>query len=106
MEKLYYSISEVAEILQENTSLVRYWANSFPEFIKPKRNAKGNRLFTNDDVENFKTVHHLVNNEGLTLEGVQKRMSNAPKVAVNQMKILSTLKSIREDLNEIRKSIK
>ena len=105
MEKLFYSMSEVAEILNENVSLVRYWANTFPKFIKPKRNAKGNRLFTPQDVINFNKIHYLVNVECLTLEGVEKRMSNEPKSVENQVKIFETLKSIREDLVEIRKAL-
>ena len=51
MEKYLYTIGEVAEILGESTSLVRFWANEFPKFIKPERNAKGNRLFKKEDVE-------------------------------------------------------
>ena len=51
MEKLYYTIGEAAEILGESTSLVRFWSNSFPKYIKPKRNAKGNRLFTAEDMD-------------------------------------------------------
>ena len=53
MEKYLYTVGEVAEILGESTSLVRFWANEFPKFIRPQRNAKGNRLFTKDDVETF-----------------------------------------------------
>ena len=59
MEKLFYRISEVAEIIGESTSLVRFWANSFPKQIKPKRNAKGNRLFTKEDVEMFKALYRM-----------------------------------------------
>ena len=51
MEKLYYTIGEAADILGESTSLVRFWSNSFPKYIKPKRNAKGNRLFTAEDLD-------------------------------------------------------
>ena len=59
MDKLFYRISEVAEIIGESTSLVRFWANSFPKQIKPKRNAKGNRLFTKEDVEMFKALYRM-----------------------------------------------
>ena len=54
MEKLFYSISEVADILGESVSLVRFWSNSFPKYIKPERNAKGNRLYTSDDIDVLK----------------------------------------------------
>ena len=60
MEKLYYTIGEVASILGESTSLVRFWSNSFEKYIKPHRNAKGNRLYTADDIELLKQVYYLV----------------------------------------------
>ena len=60
MEKYLYTIGEVAEILGENVSLVRFWSNEFPKFIKPQRNAKGNRLYTKEDIETFKYIHLLV----------------------------------------------
>ena len=65
VEKLYYTIGEVAEMLEENASLVRFWASSFPDFIKPARNKKGNRLFTQQDVTNFKFIHHSNGNDEL-----------------------------------------
>ena len=64
MEKYFYTVGEVAEIIGESASLVRFWSNEFPKFIKPQRNAKGNRLFTNADVEKFKQIHHLVKVSG------------------------------------------
>ena len=54
MEKYLYTIGEVAEILGESVSLVRFWSNEFSKFIKPQRNAKGNRLYTKEDVDKFK----------------------------------------------------
>ena len=69
MERLYYTISEVAQILGESVSLVRFWSNSFPKFVNPKRNAKGNRLYTKADLEALSQIHYLVKEQGLTLEG-------------------------------------
>lgn len=103
MEKLYYTIGEVAEILGENTSLVRFWSNSFPKFINPKRNAKGNRLFTADDLDCFKRIHLLVKEQGLTLEGAAKKLSAEKKKIDAQVKVLDSLKSIRSQLVEVRK---
>ncbi len=57
IEKLYYTIGEVADILNENTSLVRFWSQKFPEFIKPARNKKGTRLFTADDLAYFSIIY-------------------------------------------------
>ena len=105
MEKFFYTVGEVAEIIGESTSLVRFWANEFPKFIKPQRNAKGNRLFTEQDVKNLKTIHHLVKVEGLTLEGAGKRMKELISGDVDKMKVLDTLKQIRHQLTEIREGL-
>lgn len=105
MQKYFYTIGEVATILNESTSLVRFWANEFPKFIKPQRNAKGNRLFTEQDVKNLKTIHHLVKVEGLTLEGAGKRMKELISGDVDKMKVLETLKQIRQQLTEIREGL-
>lgn len=105
MEKYFYTIGEVAEILGESTSLVRFWANSFPKFIKPQRNAKGNRLFLKEDLETFKHIHLLVKVEGLTLEGAAKRLSGEKKDVINKARVLESLKSIRAQLDEIRKDL-
>ena len=105
MEKYLYTIGEVAEILGESTSLVRFWANEFPKFIKPQRNAKGNRLFTKEDVETFKHIHLLVKVEGLTLEGVAKRLKGEKKDVINKSKVLESLKKIRQQLEEIKDTL-
>ena len=102
MEKYFYTVGEVAEILGESTSLVRFWANEFPKFIRPKRNAKGNRLFSKEDVETFKHIHLLVKTEGLTLEGAAKRLAGERKNLINKAKVLESLTEIRKQLTEIR----
>ena len=81
MEKLYYTISETAEILGESASLVRFWSNSFPKYIKPFRNAKGNRLFTAEDIATLKQIHYLVKTKGLTLEGAAKQLGSERSAA-------------------------
>ena len=105
MEKYLYTIGEVAEILGENPSLVRFWSNEFPKFIKPQRNAKGNRLFTKEDVETFKHIHLLVKVEGLTLEGAAKRLKGEKKDVISKSRVLESLKSIRQQLTEIRSEL-
>lgn len=105
MEKFFYTVGEVATILGESPSLVRFWSNEFPKFIKPQRNGKGNRLFSKEDVETFKHIHLLVNVEGLTLEGVAKRLKGDRKDVINKARVLESLKSIREQLTEIRKEL-
>ena len=105
MDKLYYTIGETAEILGESTSLVRFWSNSFPRYIKPKRNAKGNRLFTAEDLECLKQRHLLVKEQGLTLEGAAKKMAADRKKVDGRVKALDSLKEIRRQLVEVKKSL-
>lgn len=104
--KYQYTIGEVAEILGESVSLVRFWSNEFSRHIKPKRNAKGNRLFSVSDVETFKQIHILVKVEGLTLQGAAKRLKGDDKVALEKSKVLDSLKAIRSQLVEIRSTLK
>ena len=105
MEKLFYSIGEVAGILGESVSLVRFWSNSFSEFIKPQRNAKGNRQFTAADVQTFKQIHHLVKDKGLTLDGAAQQLAADRKSVDKNVKAIESLKEIRAQLMEIKKNI-
>ena len=98
VEKLYYTIGEVSEILDENASLVRFWAGKFPDFIKPARNKKGNRLFTARDLANFKVIYYLVKERGMTLEGAAKRMKDNITGEDKRVEVISMLTSIKEKL--------
>ena len=104
MEKLYYTIGEVAGILGENVSLVRFWSNYFT-FLKPVRNAKGNRLYTKEDLETFRQIHMLIKDQGMTLEGASKKMAADRKKVEGRVKVLDSLKDIRKQLVEVRKSL-
>lgn len=104
-EKLYYTIGEVADLLGENTSLVRFWAQKFPDFIKPARNKKGNRLFTADDVSNFKLIYYLVKERGMTLEGAQNRMKDNKDGVDRRVDVIESLTSIKDRLQEIQKML-
>lgn len=105
MEKLYYTIGEAAKILGESTSLVRFWSNSFTKYLKPKRNAKGNRLYTKEDLEALKQIHYLVKEQGMTLEGAEKKMSADRKKVDSKVKVMDSLKAIRKQLVSVKKSL-
>ena len=105
MEKLFYTIGEVAGILGENASLVRFWTNSFENFLKPRRNAKGNRLYTREEIDTLKQIHLLVKEQGMTLEGAARRMTEDRKSVDSRVRALDTLKDIRAQLEEIRRSL-
>ena len=72
-DKLYYSMGELAEMFDVNTSLIRHWESQF-DILRPKRNKKGNRLFSPQDVESLKLIYHLVKERGMTLEGAKKAL--------------------------------
>jgi DNA-binding transcriptional MerR regulator len=76
LTKAYYSISEVAAMFDVNTSLIRFWHKEFGKYIKPKTNAKGNRMFTPKDVVNFSKIYQLVKIQGFTLEGAKKTLKS------------------------------
>ena len=104
--KFYYSVGDVAEILGENASAVRFWANSFPRFIHPVRNAKGNRQFRAEDVETFKRIHYLIKTQGMTLEGTAKALAREKKEGVDsRIKVLESLQQMRQQLVEIKDSL-
>lgn len=101
VEKLYYTIGEVSQELDVNASLVRFWAGKFPEFIKPARNKKGNRLFTAKDMANFKVIYYLVKERGMTLEGAAKRMKDNITGEDKRVEVISMLTAIKEKLQGI-----
>ena len=105
MDKLFYTIGEVAALLGENASLVRFWTNSFEKFLKPRRNAKGNRLYTQEDIDTLKQIHLLVKEQGMTLEGAARRLAEDRRSVDSRVKVLDTLKDIRAQLEEIRRSL-
>lgn len=105
MDKLFYSIGEAAEALDESVSAIRFWTTSFEKFIKPRRTAKGNRQYTPEELETLKQIKHLLKVEGLTIEGATKKLEAERSSVDKTVKALSSLKSIREQLVEIKKSL-
>lgn len=105
MAKICFTIGEVAEILGESTSLVRFWANTFPELINPMRNKKGNRLFSPDDVETFKKLHFYIKERGMTLDGAAKAMKHGAGSADNRADVALRLKNIRDMLQQVHDEI-
>ena len=104
VEKLYYSIGEVAEMFGVNTSLIRFWEKEF-DIIKPKKNKKGNRFFTKSDIENFNLIFHLVKEKGLTLRGAKIKLKENKEDAVNNYEVIKSLKEIRNLLLDIKESL-
>ncbi|MEG0807680.1 MAG: MerR family transcriptional regulator [Alistipes sp.] len=106
-EKLFYSMGEVAEMFDVNASLLRHWESQF-SVLRPKRNKKGNRLFTPQDVENIKLIYHLVKECGMTLEGAKKalRQHSTDDDVSRDAELTERLQRIRSLLVEVREDLK
>ncbi len=103
-EKIFYTIGEVAELFQVNTSLIRFWEGEFSQ-LKPKKNKKGNRLFTPADVKNIKLIYHLVKEKGYTLEGAKKALQEDISALNKTLKIKEKLQSIKNALLALQKEV-
>lgn len=105
IEKLYYSIGEVAEMFNVAPSLIRFWESEF-EVIQPKKNRKGNRQFTREDIENVRTIYHLVKEKGFTLQGAKEMLKNDSQAVKNKMEMLDSLRRIRQFLGDLREKLR
>ncbi|MDC9723693.1 MAG: MerR family transcriptional regulator [Urechidicola sp.] len=103
-EKRYYKIGEVAKAFEVNNSLIRFWEKEF-DILKPKKNKKGNRLFTATDLQNLKLIYHLVKEKGYTLDGAKKKMKQNPDSVVNNHEIILHLEKIKQELTNIKNQL-
>lgn len=103
-DKRYYSIGEVAKAFNVNASLIRFWDKEF-DILKPKKNAKGNRMFTPEDVKNLKLIYHLVKERGFTLEGARTHLKEGQKKTLDKFEIISRLEGIKVQLTNIKNEL-
>ena len=104
IEKLFHPIGEVAKMYKVNVSLIRFWEKEF-DILKPKKNKKGNRMFTKKDMENLDIIFHLVKERGFTLEGAKKKLKENKKDTIDTITIVKKLKEIRGFLTELRQEL-
>lgn len=103
--KLYYRIGEVAEMFHVNTSLIRFYEKEF-SMIKPHRNKKGNRLFTQNDIDTFHKIFHLIKEKGFTLEGAKLKLKEKGNSStLNNDEVLQSLLRMKRFLLELRKEL-
>ena len=100
-EKRYYGIGEVAKAFNVNASLIRFWEKEF-DAIKPKKNAKGNRKFTPEDIKNLQFIYHLVKERGFTLEGAKTHLKEEKKKTLSNFEIISKLEEVKDQLIKIK----
>ncbi len=103
-EKRYYGIGEVAKAFNVNTSLIRFWEKEF-DVLKPKKNAKGNRKFTPEDIKNLKLIFHLVKERGFTLEGAKIHLKENKKKTLENFEIIDKLQRVKAELIKIKEQL-
>ena len=99
-EKLYYSISEVSEMFELNASTLRFWEKEF-EVLKPHKNKKGNRLFTQKDLEQIAMIVDLVKHRGFTIQGAREQLKHSGG-ADRRAEVIARLQVIKSKLLELR----
>ncbi|WP_277111675.1 MerR family transcriptional regulator [Chryseobacterium taklimakanense] len=102
-DKLYYSIGEVAKAFDVNTSLLRYWEQEFP-ILRPKKNKKGNRYFTPEDLKNLKIIYHLVKEKGYTLDGARIALTTNSKIS-ETVTMIDRLEFVKAELQKLKDSL-
>jgi len=104
INKLYFPIGEVAKMFNVNASLIRFWEKEF-DIIKPQKNKKGNRLFTQEDVDNFHIIFHLVKERGFTLQGAKDKLKNNKEETIQQLEIIKSLTKVKDFLLQIKEEL-
>lgn len=103
-EKRYYNIGEVAEAFSVNTSLIRFWEKEF-DVLQPKKNAKGNRKFTPEDIKNLELIYHLVKERGFTLEGAKIHLKENKQKTFDRFEIIRKLETVKSELLKIKENL-
>ena len=104
IEKVYYTIGEVADLFDVNTSLIRFWEKEF-DILKPQKNKKVNRLFTKQDMEHLRIIYYLVKERGYTLQGAREKLKQNREDVEKNAEVVDSLIRIREFLSELKKAL-
>jgi DNA-binding transcriptional MerR regulator len=104
-DKIYYRVNELAKAFEVKASLLRYWEKEFSFLIKPKKNSKGERLFTKKDVDSFKLIFHLVKENGHTLEGAKKKLREKRQKVNKNFTVIERLEKIKTELIKVRDNL-
>jgi DNA-binding transcriptional MerR regulator len=106
-EKLFYSISEVSDMFELNASTLRFWEKEF-DFLKPTKNKKGNRLFTQKDIDSIAKIVELVKQKGFTIQGAREQLKNGAAETIspnNTAQVIAKLQKIKENLLNLKDSL-
>jgi DNA-binding transcriptional MerR regulator len=102
--KRYYSMGEIAKAFDVNQSLIRFWDKEF-DILKPKKNAKGNRMFTPEDVKNLQLIYHLVKERGFTLDGAKIHLKEGQQKTLDKFEIIRKLEAVKTQLLHIKEGL-
>ncbi len=103
IEKIHYSIGDVAKMFDVKASLLRYWEKEFYQYIKPFKNKKGNRYYTKNDIDIITYIYHLVKEKGLTIEGAKKILKQKNKDEIDtQAQVITKLIDVKNELLKIK----
>ncbi len=100
VNKMYYTMGEVAILFDVNQSLIRFYEKEF-DILHPKKNKKGNRYFTPEDIENLKLIFHLIKEKGYTLNGAKEYLKANKNTSKDTMRVISALENLKKFLVEV-----
>lgn len=104
MEKIFFSIGEVANMVNVTPSTIRYWESCFDE-LSPRKSTKGTRLFDKNDIETVKFINFLVKERGMTIKGAQQKLKENREDTVNNWEVVKRLQKIKDELISIKKEL-
>jgi DNA-binding transcriptional MerR regulator len=104
LTKRYYSIGEVAQMFDVNSSLIRFWEKEFAQ-LHPKKYQRGKRMYTPKDIEMFRVVYHLIKEQGYTIEGAKRRLKDNKEETLNIASVANRLAHIKEELIKIKDNL-
>jgi len=104
ISKMYYTMGEVAAIFDVNQSLIRFYEKEF-DVLQPKKNKKGNRYFTPEDIETLRIIFHLIRDKGYTLNGAKEHLKKNMDESQDAQRVIDSLENIKKFLLEVREQL-
>ena len=104
ISKMYYTMGEVAAIFDVNQSLIRFYEKEF-DVLQPKKNKKGNRYFTPEDIEHLRIIFHLIREKGYTLNGAKEHLKKNMDESKENQRVIDALENIKRFLLEVREQL-
>lgn len=105
LEKRYYTIKEIANYLEVNSSAIRFWEKQF-SFVQPNRSSKGMRRFSVEEVKKLEMIHHLLKVKGYTIEGAKQKLKEKHHDSLSNLEIIQKLEHVKEVLTQLKKQLK